>query len=168
MQRSIYDFSDRLPRIGVLLFPLIFVAAGLILFYYNLKIANKSEELWIGINKRKYNMVFGLLFATIGLMIFIFVLSYNMKEYSKTKKVYDEKQYKIVEGEIEQFHPKSGHDSERFTVKGIPFEYSDDDLSDYGYNTVASNGGILKENLHVRISYFNNGQKNIILKLESK
>lgn len=62
--------------------------------------------------------------------------------------------------------PESGHDSERFDV--IPFEFSDYDASDYGYNNAASKGGAIKEQLHVRITYFYNGDKNVILRLETE
>jgi len=64
--------------------------------------------------------------------------------------------------------PYGGHDTERFDVNGIHFEYSDFMEGDYGYNNAASCGGAIKEGLKVRIGYFNNGNKNVILKLETQ
>jgi hypothetical protein len=64
--------------------------------------------------------------------------------------------------------PEGGHDTERFTVNGVAFEYSDYDLNDYGYNNSATKGGAIKEGLFVRIDYFNKGTKNVILRLETE
>jgi hypothetical protein len=63
--------------------------------------------------------------------------------------------YKVVEGIVKNFHPMpwTGHDSERFSVNGVRFEYSDFDLSKGGFNNTSSHGGPIKENLPVRIAY---------------
>ena len=69
----------------------------------------------------------------------------------------------VVEGRVENFHPMpaEGHDTERFTVRGIEFNYSDFIVST-GFNNTASHGGPIQENLPVRICH-KNGQ---ILRLE--
>lgn len=70
----------------------------------------------------------------------------------------------VAEGVVKDFHPMpySGHDSERFTVSGVKFEYSDYDLSGGGFNNTSSHGGPMMKDLQVRITH-KNGQ---ILKLE--
>jgi hypothetical protein len=60
----------------------------------------------------------------------------------------------VVEGRIENFHPmpKSGHAQETFTVNGIPFAYSDYEMTS-AFNSTASHGGPLRAGLFVRIYY---------------
>ena len=64
-------------------------------------------------------------------------------------------EYRVVEGVVSDFHPipATGHDSERFTVDGVRFEYSDNDLSKGGFNNAASLGGPIKTGLRVKIAY---------------
>jgi len=63
--------------------------------------------------------------------------------------------YSVVEGAVSQFHPMpySGHDSERFTVEGVSFKYSDYDQSQGGFNNTSSHGGPIREGKRVRIAY---------------
>lgn len=166
----IYDFADCLPRFGFMLMPLLFVAVGIGVHIYHKKFVDNSATSSFAINKRKYGMVFGIIFASFAGLISIVLIPSMFGEYFKTKSVYDNKQYQTTEGVVENYHPMpaGGHDSERFTVEGVEFEFSDFDVSDYGYNNAASHGGAIKEGLKVRIGYFNNGSKNVILKLETE
>lgn len=168
--KIVYDFADCFPRIGVMVFPLIFSLIGLGIFCYYKKGVIKDRTSMFGISRRKYGIMFGIFFASFGGLISAILISSNLLEYFKTKRVYQNKEYKIVEGRVEHYHPmpEGGHDSERFNVKGIMFQFSDYDLSNYGYNNAASKGGAIKENLLVRIAYFNNGERNVILKLETE
>ncbi len=168
--KLIYDFSQRSPGFGVMLFPLLFVFIGIGIFLYNKNIVDKNAKSSFGISKRKFGMFFGLLFLSFTILVSTLTISSHISEYGKTIDVYKNKSYKTVQGLIENYHPipKGGHDSERFTVQGVSFEYSDYDLTDYGYNNAASNGGAIKEGLFVRINYFHNGTKNVILRLETK
>ena len=162
----VYDFANRLPRFGFMLFPLIFVAVGLGIYFYHKKFVDNRATSTFGISKRKYGMVFGIIFASFAGLISIFLIPSMLGEYLKTKSVYDKKQYQLIEGKIENYHPmpEGGHDSEKFTVNGVEFQYSDFDVSDYGYNNAASHGGVARQGLKVKIGYFNNGNKNVILK----
>ena len=112
-------------------------------------------------------MVFGIIFASFGGLVSVLLISIMLGEYYNTKSVYDKKQYQIIEGKVENYHPmpEGGHDTERFTVNGVEFEFSDFDVSDYGYNNAASHGGAIRQGLKVKIDYFNNRNKNVILKL---
>jgi len=73
---------------------------------------------------------------------------------------------RVVEGVVENFHPMpyAGHDTERFSVAGHRFEYSDY-LKTSGFNQTSSHGGPIREGLPVRITYVP-GQRNVIIKLE--
>jgi hypothetical protein len=62
--------------------------------------------------------------------------------------------------------PYGGHDNERLTVNGVEFQFSDFDISDFGYNNSKSNGGAIDENKYVKISYIKVKNSNQILKLE--
>jgi hypothetical protein len=69
----------------------------------------------------------------------------------------------VVEGTVEDFHPMpyNGHDTERFTVDGVHFAYSDFAVGE-GFNHTSSHGGPMRAGLHVRVHY----QGPMILRLE--
>ena len=73
----------------------------------------------------------------------------------------------VVEGIVEGFHPMpvTGHDTERFTVAGESFAYSDYEITG-GFNNAASHGGPIKSGLPVRITFVQDSMRNIIVKLE--
>jgi hypothetical protein len=153
--RLIYDFSGQSPRIGAIILPLLFVAIGLVIFFLNRRKVNKSATSSFGIGKSTFGMFFGILFFTLAVLISALVIPSQIGEYLKTKSIYTAKKYKTVEGLVQNYHPmpSSGHDTERFVVDGVPFEFSDFDLTDYGYKNAASKGGVIKEGLYVRIGY---------------
>ncbi len=166
--KLIYDFGDRWPNVGVMLLPLGFVLVGLGIFFYHLIAVKNTQHSRSLLNRRNYGMFFGILFASLTGLIALVLIPANINEYQKTKRIYDSRDYEIVQGTVENYHPMpaTGHDRESFTVKGVSFEFSDYDVSDYGYNNAASKGGAIKEGLYVRIAYFNNGNRNVILRLE--
>jgi hypothetical protein len=168
--KLIYDFSDHSPSYGTMIFPLLFVLIGIAIFFYHKNQVDKNAISKFGINRRKYGMFFGILFSSFATLISAVVIPSHLSEYSKTKRIFKDKQYQTVQGKVENYHPmpEGGHDTERFSVNGVPFEYSDYDLTDYGYNNAASKGGVIRQGLYVRIGYFNNGTKNVILKLETE
>ena len=73
----------------------------------------------------------------------------------------------VAEGVVENFHPMpaSGHDTERFTVAGQRFAYSDYEETG-GFNNTSSHGGAIKAGLPVRITYVQSSYGNVIVKLE--
>lgn len=86
---------------------------------------------------------------------------------NKVYKNYLNGNYKVVEGEIEDFHamPKEEHDSESFYVSHVYFYYPD--FTGYGYSTCKKDGGYITGNgQKVRISYITYLDQNLILKLE--
>lgn len=77
---------------------------------------------------------------------------------------------KSIEGYVTDFHgmPESGHDTERFKVRNVEFEFSDFDLTDFGYNNAKSKGGVIDENAYIRLKYYQSKHRNVILKLEKR
>jgi len=75
--------------------------------------------------------------------------------------------FHVVEGLVENFHPMppSGHDTERFTVQGENFAYSDYIVTG-GFNNTSSHGGPMKNDLPVRITYFDGDVGRVIVKVE--
>jgi hypothetical protein len=73
----------------------------------------------------------------------------------------------VVEGIVENFHlmPATGHDTERFTVGGESFAYSDYEITG-GFNNAASHGGPIRAGLPVRITFVQESWRNVIVKLE--
>ncbi len=166
----VYTFADRYPNFGLYLFLLILASIGPGVFYYNMKFVDKDELTSYYANKRKNGMILGVfIFFSLGSIsgLWIYV---DLRDYFKAKQVFGNKLYKIVQGRVYNYHPlpTSGHDTERFDVNNIHFSFSDDDISDYGYKNAAINGGAIKDNLYVQIYYFDNGTKNVILKLKTE
>jgi hypothetical protein len=72
---------------------------------------------------------------------------------------------RVVEGPVEYFIPMpyEGHSEESFFVSGMPFHYSDFNITD-GFNNTSSHGGPINASSYVRICYDPAG--NVILRLE--
>lgn len=89
--------------------------------------------------------------------------------YKRDKAFLNSNQVKVVEGDVTDFHamPDNGHGYEYFYVAGIGFQYSKYEEAIGGYHTTALDGGIIKPNLYIRISYEPTDFRNIILKIET-
>jgi hypothetical protein len=74
----------------------------------------------------------------------------------------------VVEGPVEDFHPMpyAGHDTERFTVQGVSFEYSDFAETTGGFHHTRSHGGPISGGVFVRIHYDGSPRHARILRLE--
>ena len=145
--------------------------------------AAKSEFPWGVISHVGIMLLFGLTFFAVSVLrrrrgdirfmivwvLFVTIVgglgSANVvKQHWQSKNWAESNDFEVVEGTVSNFHPMPhyGHDSERFNVNNVKFEYSDYDLSKGGFNNTASHGGPIKEGLQVRISY----RDGRILKLE--
>ena len=74
----------------------------------------------------------------------------------------------IVEGTVTDFEPMpfGGHKSERFTVNGVPFAFSDF-VDTGGFNQTRSHGGPIQPGSQLRICYLPKGRdNNLIIRLE--
>ena len=163
----VYDFGNQYPGAGLTLMPLLVVALGIGLYFFSKKFEDPDATSIPGYNKRKYQMVFGIIFACGGSLVSLVIIPVVLSNYFDIKKVYTEKAYQTIEGKVEDFHPMppTGHDTERFNVNNVHFDYSDFELASGGYNTTTPHGGFIREGLYVRISYYYNGNRNVILKL---
>ncbi|MBC5863754.1 hypothetical protein [Flavobacterium turcicum] len=165
---TVYDFAEKSLKIPLMLSPLIFVVIGIVTYYYSKNYSDPKKYTALGFNERKYKMIFSIMYASFATILATITISSQLHQYFMAKSFYELKKYKTVEGKVQNFHPMpaGGHDTERFDVNNIKFEYSDYNESDYGYNKSLVKGGLIKSNAFVKISYFNNGNKNVILKLQ--
>ena len=160
---TVFEITDKGFEI-VKLTPLIFVIIGVGISWFNIKY-NKSTS-----PKRILTIVFGFIFSGFASIMLLLTVPNEIANWNRTQKIFANKEYKVIEGEIHDFHPMpySGHEDERFTVKGVLFEYSDYSRF-YGFNNTSSHGGPLKENgQQVRLSYITVYGENRILKIELK
>ena len=166
----IYDIANQLPRFGLILRVIPFVVAGIVLYLYGEKLSSNELILQLGIKKQIFGRRFAIVYLSIATFMFVAVSVAAIYPYFAARYVYNNKQYQVVEGTVQDYQPmpESGHQDERFTVGNIGFAFSDFDLTDYGYNNAASHGGAIKPGLKVRITYFDKGRKNVILKLETE
>ncbi|PIQ35081.1 MAG: hypothetical protein COW63_02050 [Bacteroidetes bacterium CG18_big_fil_WC_8_21_14_2_50_41_14] len=145
--------------------PILFILIGLGISIFTLKY-NKSKSF-----KKTYAIVFGFIFSGFALLFTLFTAPSAIKEYYETRDIYNNGEYKTIEGKIENFDPMpySGHMHESFTLNGVSLDYSDFDESYYGFNNTASHGGPIKRNgQQVRLSYITHEDRNVILKVELK
>lgn len=155
--KMVYNFVDRYPNFGMYFLILLFAAIGFGIFYIHWKRFDKNET----DDKRRSGMISGLMFFFLPTFLAAFLIPSDIKEYIKTQEIFDKKQYKMVEGRVSNFNTYGKLAIEQFDVNGVHFDFSDD--RDYGYH-----GGAIRENLFVQISYFNNGGRNVILKLKTE
>lgn len=139
---------------------------------------------WIAVNKLRNdkdedgeeNLIHNLLdttkaqiikYASIIIFVFLFIIQ-TIKIYRTYSTLNNG--LKSIEGYVTDFHgmPSSGHDSERFKVRNVKSEFSDFDLTDFGYNNAKSNGGAIDENVYVKLKYYQSKDRNVILKLEMR
>ncbi len=148
------------PAVG-----LIFVAIGLLLWRFHNRIPGASRWPWRGHPWRVKAVAgfyagFALLWTTISAVSVA-------QAYLSARRALRDGTAGVVEGPVLNFHPMpySGHDTERFTVRGVSFEYSDYSVS-AGFNHTRSHGGPIDEGVFVRIHYDGPPKGARILKLE--
>ena len=104
--------------------------------------------------------------GTVLILLSVYSVVSDVKDYSDMKKALENGQALEVEGYVENYHPmpREGHDTERFDISGVHFEYSNFILSQ-GYNLPASYGGVIHGNgQHLLIRYVSgSGGSNTIL-----
>ncbi|RSK45351.1 hypothetical protein [Hymenobacter rigui] len=169
--RNVYDFANDAPVLAHVLFVLLPLA---ILFlgwrYPSVKYSTKEETTpFSDVDVRPPSRMLSIIIMCFaGIWIFI-LLPNSIIEYTHTKSVYKQKQYRTVTGIVTDFSPmpEGGHKYETFTVAGVPFSFSDFEVADYGYNNAASHGGVIRAGLPVRIAYMAKKDRNVILILDT-
>jgi hypothetical protein len=155
---TVFDVSQR----GTDWFPIVI---GIVFVLFGL--ANiKNKHSIKGINPAA---IIAIIF---GILLSITILVFQNSNIYSYRQILAQNRAKVTEGVIENFHPmpRQGHDTERFTVNGILFEYSDY-FSTPAFNNTSSHGGPLKSGLYVRIYYTESREfagDNAILRIEIK
>ncbi len=88
--------------------------------------------------------------------------------YRHTVIAYQNDDYQIVEGYVENFDPMpyGGHKYESFEIDGVKFEYTDYRIM-IGYHNAKSHGGVIRDNgQYLKIGYIHYGNENIIVYIE--
>jgi hypothetical protein len=155
--------SDLIHLIPILIFALI----GFGIVFYTKRIFKKYSFL------RQFTIFFGFLFggfATIMLIVTLAKVPRIISDEKDFRKRIEDKSYYVLEGEVENFSPRSedGHNKEKFSVDGIQFEYSDNGIIKGFHQTSRNNGPITRNGQKVRISYFVIDNINLIQKIEIK
>jgi len=160
--RVVFDAGQALPPWYFPAFGLIFITIGLFLWRFR-------TRPWPGrldwpLREKKIAalalLVFSVLWTSVA-AISVFGDHARMKNALLTGTA------RVVEGNVEDFHPMphSGHDTERLTVNGVHFAYSDFILTG-GFNQTSSHGGPMRAGLAVRIHYEGPPNDATILRLE--
>ena len=113
--------------------------------------------------------IFWRTMSVLTLILWLIWVIYPFERYNTIKEAMINNEVCVVEGEIEDFHtlekPWAGHDSERFRVNGIMFVYWGDE--DYGYCKMLNSGGVIKgDGQKVRITYYEENDRNVICRIE--
>ncbi len=160
--RVVYDVTETSPEWWFLAPGVLFMAIGLLLWRFRERLPVWHGPFRTRPGLRKFFALFVLGFSTLWTAIASISV---FGSHSIAVRAMQDGSVGVVEGPVENFHPMpyGGHDSERFTVKGVRFAYSDYVVSP-GFNQTSSHGGPIREGLPVRIHF--DRVDNAILKLE--
>jgi len=164
---TLYDFANRLPNFDSLLFPVIFLVTGLFMWYINKRHASSASPATQK-NDLRIRRFFGQLYTVMALLISLWLVFSSLHHYLQVKQIYYSDKLLTTEGSVDYFLSSDyspSHEDEML-INNVRFSISPADNKRYGYNQTAANGSPLKENMLLRISYYNDGDKNVILKLE--
>lgn len=149
--RVLYEAGFTVPKGWVLLAVLFFILLGLTVSW------GKRLKNPRGTGKRDARV--GIMIGALGILLLAGVMALVIPEqvrlYRSIVGAYERGDYQIAEGFVEDFHPmpEEGHDTERFTLNGTAFEYSDYSVQ-FGYHTSWANGGVISgDGQHLRIGY---------------
>ena len=120
---------------------------------------------WVGWRNRESQTGKVALQASVfGLVLLLAAFGMSYSDRQSLLRAYQEGQYILVEGPVENFHPESegGSRPERFRLGGVNFSYSTFEYTP-GFNHTLPRGGPIREGLLVRIAHRNR----IILRLET-
>ena len=123
--------------------------------------------------KKKTRIYGGMVIGIIGTVFLLFSMAIVIPDqigmYQATVVKYQNGEYEIAEGYVENFHPMpwGGHDQESFQLDGVEFSYSDYTVQ-FGYHNARSHGGVITgDGQHLRIGYTNYGWLgNVIVYIE--
>lgn len=151
---------------GPLVFSYIFLIIGICIIYSLFKNGQYKELSNGNINATRKLVIGGVFLALPIFLMFIFLGS-QIADRIKANHIIEEKTFMIVEGKTENYHamPKWGHDTERFDINDVHFEYGDYIIK-FGYSNAASLGGVIQPDNYYRITYYSEPYNNAIIKIE--
>lgn len=154
--QTIYEVSNE--SIGILwLLPLAMSIVGILFMF--------SEYYHIPSNQSKNNrLLFFGVHSTITFLFFILSAPYHIYNYYTTMKIYQNKEFKVVEGVVQNYK-EIDYKTESFEVDGVKFKYEAFFIF-FGYKKTKFYGGLIDNDKYVKIAYINKNDMNIILKLE--
>lgn len=78
----------------------------------------------------------------------------ELRDYYRCQRALRNGEARVVEGVVENFVPMpyGGHALEHFTVRGVPFAYSDF-VATCGFRNTSTHGGPIRQGIAVRIHY---------------
>lgn len=160
LYETVYDISD----IGFRFFWL--PAAGAAIAFIGLLIACAPVLAVISLPSRWYRgspRMFGIVIFVLGIFWTAASFAVINAEYLSLVRAFEEGNYKVVEGPVQNFHPMpfTPNGTESFEVGGLRFEYSDFELKD-AHITTTVHAGPIEDGLFVRVAYTGNK----ILRLE--
>lgn len=164
----IYDFGilDVIKKSSFVVIPLF-----IYLVVTNLDHKNKKRGLLKNLlpQSDRSNSSILIIIKYASLIFFVFFISIQILKTYQTYSAINNG-LKFIEGYVTNFHamPSSGHDTERFSVNNVKFDYSDFDSTDFGYNNAKSKGGKVDEKSYIKIHYYKSKDRNVILKLEKR
>jgi hypothetical protein len=161
----VFDASQKLPDWEFPVVGLIFVIVGVLLwvFRYSPRLRPRYQ---FPLKRGVGPTVFAAFFLGFSLLVTVLAFVGVFGPYLRVQRAMREQKVSVVEGTVENFHPMhyAGHDTERFTVGGVSFEYSDY-LSTPGFNVTSSHGGPVREGAQVMIHYIPWDDGNLIVRL---
>ncbi len=161
--------DDRPPITHLVIWCIAFV---LIVCFCMIMFFGKGRNAVITLNTgHKVNpFLIALLPVTFIFLVFLHIDILDINVYNEDKDVFYSSRLKVVEGRVIDFHPMpdGGHANEEFYVNDIEFNYSKYEEGIGGYHKTQVEGGVIKPNLYVKISYYPTDFRNIILKLETE
>jgi hypothetical protein len=130
--RTVFDASNKPLDWGFMLAGVPFLTAAIVMWLFRRHPA-------MG---RRGGAVFPLFVGGFSLLWTILVSAWLMTGYLAAQSALREGTAKVVEGPVENFHamPFTAHDTERFDVGGVHFEYGDYGITP-GFNNSSSHGG---------------------------
>jgi hypothetical protein len=167
--QTVFDVARVNPWDGwiqALFLPVFFIAISLIIVIAGPSVHRRSSDVRISVADNKtvreneksaarFNRIIAGIFCGTICLIVTSVMGASFMHHCQALEYLKHGPHQKVEGVVSQFDPMpaSGHKNESFRVNGIPFAYSDFDMTNPGFRNATSHGGPIKEGLPVRIWY---------------
>jgi hypothetical protein len=105
-------------------------------------------------NINNYKTIFFIIFSLFSAFWLALALIAGIITPARYIKIYNNKEYKIIEGTVENFEPEHSfnHKYECFTVDGVKFNYSTYTIT-FRFNKTRSHEGPIRNGIYVRIYY---------------